>query len=178
MPKRVMSLSVPIMIGSFAFLAASSGHFESSALAQAGGGTKVYATTGTDTMDVRIFTEKTGTLAASGSLGTARSEPFPTATPQNKQIGCWIDAGYTGGSFTCLAIVNGQSLQCTSPLNAPPSAVGSVPWGSGFAQGISTLNGDSFIEFITDMIPGIPGVGGGCIGLHIDNGSKYYPRLP
>jgi hypothetical protein len=181
MPKRVMSLSVPIMIGSCAFFAALLGQFERSAFAGgaggAGGGTRLY---GINHTDVQITTDPvSGVLLAYGSLGTTRAETFPPAVPQDKEIGCWIDAGYAGASFTCQAITSaGQILQCTSALNAPPSLAGSVPWGGGFAQGIATINDDSFIEFITDMFPGRPSVGGECIGLHIDNSSKYYPRVP
>jgi len=146
--------------------------------AAVGGGTKFYSADGAD---VKIYVDPVnGTMAASGALGTARSELFAPATNQNKEIGCWVDAGYSGAMFTCQAITaTGQLLRCSSVLNAPATGEDPVPWGSGFAQGIATLNGDSFLTFITDLIPGQPQSGmAECIGLRIDNNSKYYPRVP
>jgi len=173
---RAMLWSVPI-IGSLAVLAA--GPLAGRALAAgAGGGTKLYAA---DHADVQIYVDPVnGTWAASGALGTARGEPFAPANTQIKEIGCWVDAGYSGAMFTCQAITGtGQLLRCSSVLNAPATGDNPVPWGSGFAQGIATLNGDSFLTFITDLIPGQPTSGmGECIGLRIDNNSKYYPRVP
>jgi hypothetical protein len=177
MQKRAMSWSVPIT-GLVAVLAA--GPLAGRALAVgAGGGTKVYAAP--DHVDVQIYVDPVnGTMAASGSLGTARSEPFLPAAQQFKEIGCWVDAGYSGAMFTCQAITAaGQLLRCSSVLNAPATGEDPVPWGSGFAQGIATLNGDSYLTFITDLVPGQAQSGmAECIGLRIDNNSKYYPRLP
>jgi hypothetical protein len=175
MQKRAMLWSVPI-IGSLAVLAA--GPLAGRALAGDGGGTKWYAVP--DHTDVQIYVDPiNGTWAASGALGTARSEPFAPANKQNKEIGCWVDAGYSGAMFTCQAIVFGQLLRCSSVLNAPATGQNPVPWGGGFAQGIATLNGDSFLTFITDLLPGQPLSGmAECIGLRVDNNSKYYPRVP
>lgn len=163
------------MAGALAVLAAS----PLAARAQvAGGGTKLY---GFDGEDVEIYVDQVnGTYAASGALGTARAEPFAPLSSVDKEIGCWVDAGYSGAMFTCQAVTEtGQQLRCSSVLNAPATAINPVPWGSGFAQGIATLNGDSFITFITDLVPGKPKAGmAQCIGLHIDNNSKYYPRVP
>lgn len=181
MKKRAMLSRVPIT-GSLAVLAASlavlaAGPLERPALAGPGG-TKLY---GIDGADVQIYVDPVnGTWAASGALGTARSEPFVSLSTVSKEIGCWVDAGYTGAMFTCQAITAaGQLLRCSSVLNAPATGENPVPWGSGFAQGIATLNGDSFLTFITDLIPNQPQSGAAeCIGLRIDNNSKYYPRVP
>jgi|SRR3569623_221960 len=177
MKSRAISWSVPI-IGSLAVLTAVAGPLAGPALAATGGGTKLYAANGAD---VQIYVDPVnGTLAASGALGTARSELFAPANAAIKEIGCWVDSGYSGAMFTCQAITAaGQLLRCSSVLNAPASADDPVPWGSGFAQGIATLNGDSFLTFITDLLPGQPQSGmAECIGLQIDNNSKYYPRVP
>src|SRR3569623_1503526 len=176
MQKRAMLWSIPIM-GALVVLAA--GPLAGRAVAAAvGGGTKFYSAAGAD---VKIYVDPVnGTMAASGALGTARTAPSAPATNQNKEIGCWVDAGYSGAMFTCQALTaTGQLLRCSSVLNAPATGEEPVPWGSGFAQGIATLNGDSFLTIITDLLPGQPQSGmAECIGLQIDNNSKYYPRVP
>ena len=182
MKKRAMLWKVRV-VGSLAALATSvsvwwAGPLEGPARSGSGGGTKVYMSDGAD---VQIYVDPVnGTMAASGALGTARGEQFAPAATANKEIGCWVDAGYSGAMFTCQAITAaGQLLRCSSVLNAPATADDPVPWGSGFAQGIATLNGDSFLTFITDLIPGQPQSGAAeCIGLRVDNNSKYYPRVP
>jgi len=135
----------------------------------------------TDKADVQIYVDPVNhTLAASGALGTARTQPFAPADKQTKEIGCWVDAGFSGAMFTCQAITAaGQLLRCSSVLNAPASGDVPVPWGDGFAQGIATLNGDSFLTFITDLLPAqSTSDTAECIGLRVDNNSKYYPRVP
>jgi len=163
-------------MGALALLAA--GPLAGRALAGTGGGTKMYAA---DLADVQIYVDTLNhTWAASGALGTVRTEPFSPAAAQNKEIGCWIDAGYSGAMFTCQAVTAaGQLLRCSSVLNAPSTGEVPVPWGDGFAQGIAALNGDSFLTFITDLSPTQPTSGQAeCIGLRVDNSSKYYPRVP
>jgi hypothetical protein len=175
MQKRAMLSTVPI-VGSLAVFAALAGGLEGRAAAN-GGGTKMYAADG---KDVQIFTDPVnGTYAASGALGTVRGEPFSPAASQTKEIGCWVDAGFSGAGVTCQAITaTGQVLRCSSAMTAPEDDV-PVAWGNGYAQGISTLNGDSFLTFITDLVPNNPAKGTGqCIGIRIENNSKFYPRQP
>jgi len=110
-------------------------------------------------------------------MGTARSEPFPPAVTKTKEIGCWIDSGIDGAMVTCQAIVNGSTLRCSAMVTGTSADPFGEPWGNGLAQATGTMNGDSYIVFYTDLAPGQNGIGN-CVGLTVDNNSKYYPRVP
>jgi len=180
MRKLVMFLLVPV-IGAVAFLASSPAQLVGPALGAGGagnngGGTKLYAADG---MDVQIYVDPVnGTLAASGAMGTARSEPFAPATTQSKEIGCWTQAAEWGAMMTCQAITNaGAVLRCSAMMTAPFTGDQPEPWANGMGQAMATMNDDSYITFITDLTPGGTGIGG-CMAISIDNNSKYFPRVP
>jgi len=129
------------------------------------GGTKVGAADGVD-----AIIDFNGTnFFASGALGTVRSEPSTSFTPQNKWIGCWIDTVGGFSMLTCAASsdnassVNLHDLRC---ISTDPAMIMTV----------AAMNADSMITFET---PTSNSAGDGeCVHLKVENISKYNAKAP
>lgn len=167
--KRMMLLAVPL--GAVVVLVAFSARNEG--MAQAGGGTKLYASDG---RDVKIQADAKGFLYATGALGTARAEVFsgPAVT---KEIGCFIEGNGTGGAMvTCTAVSGVKTLRCVA---AATTFSTTEPQGNSYATILSLMNSDSYIQFNTDMNAGAgSSVTGNCTFIHVENSSKFYPSQP
>jgi hypothetical protein len=145
----------------------------------AGGGTKAPA-------DVTITqsTANPNQWTAMGSLGDTRYLPVTSpgtggASPQVKEIGCWVTAGTTfhedGGT-----IPGGQIVYCRAVAANPPNVIQCQSGDPALVAAVAGLKGDSMLTF-TQVLLADPARGlidNECITITVENGSKYFPKAP
>jgi hypothetical protein len=137
----------------------------SPAFAWTSGGTRWNSTNGMDVTVQQLM--PSGNWQASGVLGTARLETYPSLTGnvgRAKEIGCSMWAAPGGVEVTCTALTG---------LPAPNDQLMCVSDDPAIAAAAAGINGDSLVTFIV-VDRAVPNPT--CVSLTVDNNSKYQQK--
>ena len=107
-------------------------------------------------------------ISAHGAIGTARSESS-SGGPEDKWIGCWVDASATGSMVTCWALSSftGETARCAA-IDPPLVAA------------VSSMNSDAKITFDFDAgaTSTTSNLNGSCRHIRVENFSYYNVKSP